>query len=116
MANNFKHKDISQIFDMVRDRDHYIAFSRRTQMNLGLPYKGSKNRIAQKLLDVMPSGSVFVDLFCGGCAVTHAAIISGKYKRFICNDIDGAIPRLSLTVSTESTRTRTAGFRARTSS
>ena len=65
-------------------------------MNLGLPYMGSKNRIAQKLLDVMPSGSVFVDLFCGGCAVTHAAIISGKYKRFICNDIDGAIPRLFL--------------------
>ena len=65
-------------------------------MNLGLPYKGSKNRIAQKLLDVMPSGSVFVDLFCGGCAVTHAAIITGKYKRFICNDIDGAMPRLFL--------------------
>ena len=65
-------------------------------MNLGLPYKGSKNRIAQKMLDVMPSGSVFVDLFCGGCAVTHAAIISGKYKRFICNDIDGAMPRLFL--------------------
>lgn len=65
-------------------------------MNLGLPYKCSKNRIAQKLLDVMPSGSVFVDLFCGGCAVTHAAIISGKYKRFICNDIDGAMPRLFL--------------------
>ena len=65
-------------------------------MKLGLPYMGSKNRIAQKLLDVMPSGSVFVDLFCGGCAVTHAAIISGKYKRFICNDIDGAMPRLFL--------------------
>ena len=33
-------------------------------MNYGLPYKGSKNRFAQKLLDVMPSSSVFVDLFC----------------------------------------------------
>ena len=65
-------------------------------MNYGLPYMGSKNRFAQKLLDVMPSGSVFVDLFCGGCAVTHAAMISGKYKRFICNDIDGAMPRLFL--------------------
>ena len=65
-------------------------------MNYGLPYMGSKNRFAQKLLDVMPSGSVFVDLFCGGCAVTHAAMLSGKYKRFICNDIDGAMPRLFL--------------------
>ena len=25
MANNFKHKDISQIFDMVRDRDYYTV-------------------------------------------------------------------------------------------
>lgn len=25
MANNFKHKDISQIFDMVRDRDNYTV-------------------------------------------------------------------------------------------
>ena len=65
-------------------------------MNYGLPYMGSKNRFAQKLLDVMPSGSVFVDLFCGGCAVTHAAMLSGKYKRFICNDIDGAMPHLFL--------------------
>ena len=65
-------------------------------MNYGLPYMGSKNRFAQKLLDVMPSGSVFVDLFCGGCAVTHAAILSGKYKRFIANDIDGTMPRLFL--------------------
>ena len=65
-------------------------------MNYGLPYMGSKNRFAQKLLDVMPSGSVFVDLFCGGCAVTHAAMLSGKYKRFICNDIDGAMPCLFL--------------------
>lgn len=65
-------------------------------MNYGLPYMGSKNRFAQKLLDVMPSGSVFVDLFCGGCAVTHAAMLSGKYKRFICNDIDGAMPQLFL--------------------
>ena len=25
MATNFKHKDISKIFDMVRDRDHYTV-------------------------------------------------------------------------------------------
>jgi hypothetical protein len=28
-----------------------------------------------------------VDLFAGGCAVTHAAILSGKFGRFIANDI-----------------------------
>ena len=55
---------------------------------------GSKNRIAREIIDNLPSGEVFVDLFCGGCAVTHAALLSNKYRRFIANDINGAIPHL----------------------
>ena len=55
---------------------------------------GSKNRIAREIIDNIPSGEVFVDLFCGGCAVTHAALLSNKYRRFIANDINGAIPHL----------------------
>ena len=65
-------------------------------MNYGLPYMGSKNRIAQALIDVMPKAHTFVDLFAGGCAVTHAAMLSGKYSAFIANDIDGAMPQLFL--------------------
>ena len=65
-------------------------------MNYGLPYMGSKNRIAQKIVDVLPKAHTFVDLFCGGCAVTHAAMLSGKYSSFIANDLDGAMPRLFL--------------------
>ena len=65
-------------------------------MNYGLPYMGSKNRIAQAIVDVLPKAHTFVDLFCGGCAVTHAAMLSNKYKNFIANDIDGAMPRLFL--------------------
>ncbi|MCD7713595.1 MAG: minor capsid protein, partial [Prevotella sp.] len=53
----------------------------------GLPYVGSKNDIADKLLALMPPAETFVDLFAGGCAVTHCAMLSGKYKRFIVNDI-----------------------------
>lgn len=56
---------------------------------LGVPYKGSKARIAEKIIDSLPPAEVFVDLFAGGCAVTHAAMLSQKYKRFIINDIDG---------------------------
>lgn len=63
-------------------------------MNYGLPYMGSKNRIAREIIDNLPSGEVFVDLFCGGCAVTHAALLSNKYRRFIANDINCAIPHL----------------------
>ena len=61
-------------------------------MNYGLPYKGSKNRIAKKILDVLPPAPVLYDVFCGGCAVTHAALLSGKYSRVVANDINGMIP------------------------
>ena len=61
-------------------------------MNYGLPYKGSKNRIAKKILDVLPAAPVLYDVFCGGCAITHAALLSGKYSRVVANDINGMIP------------------------
>ena len=61
-------------------------------MNYGLPYKGSKNRIAKKILDVLPAAPVLYDVFAGGCAITHAALLSGKYSRVVANDINGMIP------------------------
>lgn len=56
-------------------------------MNYGLSYKGSKSRIAKWVVEALPSADVWVEPFAGGCAVTHAAILSGKYKRFVINDI-----------------------------
>ena len=61
-------------------------------MNYGLPYKGSKNRIAKKILDILPAAPVLYDVFCGGCAITHAALLSGKYSRVVANDINSMIP------------------------
>lgn len=63
-------------------------------MNYGMPYMGSKNKIARDIVEQLPSAEYFVDLFCGGCAVTHAAMLSGKYKKFIVNDIAPDMPRL----------------------
>lgn len=57
-------------------------------MRYGLPYKGSKNAIAEWIIDNLPAAETFCDLFFGGGAVTHRAIISGKYKEFVANDID----------------------------
>ena len=48
-------------------------------MNYGLPYQGSKNAIAEWVIGQLPEAETFVDLFCGGCAITHAAMLSGKY-------------------------------------
>ena len=61
-------------------------------MNYGLPYQGSKNRIAKRLVEALPPAPVLYDVFCGGCAVTHAAMLSGKYQHFVVNDLRGWLP------------------------
>ena len=55
--------------------------------NWGMPYMGSKNEIAWEVVQAMPKADVFVDLFCGGCAITHAAIVSKRWNKFVLNDI-----------------------------
>ena len=58
---------------------------------------GSKNKIAEKLLSEIikrnPEAEIFIDLFAGGCAMSHAALLSGKFKKVIANDIN-AMPKL----------------------
>ena len=44
----------------------------------GITYQGSKNRIAGDLISLLPSGERFVDLFGGGFAMSHCALLSGK--------------------------------------
>ena len=63
-------------------------------MSYGVPYKGSKNSIAEKIIRVLPSAENFYDLFAGGCAITHAALLFGKWKNLYVNDIDGGGERL----------------------
>ena len=63
-------------------------------MNYGLPYKGSKNKLAERIVRLLPKRTNLVDLFCGGCAVTHAAMVMGKYKHIHVNDINWMCPTL----------------------
>lgn len=65
----------------------------KMNMTYGIGYQGSKNRIAKDIIGVLPSGERLVDLFAGGCSITHCAMVSGKYNRFLANDIDGRIPQ-----------------------
>lgn len=60
-------------------------------MNYGLPYKGSKNAIAERIVDALPSGENFCDCCCGGGAILQAAALSGKYKTVTGFDINKAI-------------------------
>lgn len=61
----------------------------------GVPYMGSKSRFAERLMAQMPSAETFVDLFAGGCAMAHCALLAkdengaDKYNSFILNDSDG---------------------------
>lgn len=48
---------------------------------------GSKSKIAEKIVDLLPSSHTLVDLFAGGCALTHCALLSGKFQKIIVNDI-----------------------------
>lgn len=53
----------------------------------GYPYKGSKSRIAQEIIDCLPDASNLYDLFAGGCAISHCAMSSGRYRDIYINDL-----------------------------
>ena len=57
-------------------------------MKYGLPYKGSKNKLAERIVSLLPDGDHLIDLFCGGCAVSHAALLRRKWPHVHINDID----------------------------
>lgn len=59
-----------------------------SKRNYGIPYMGSKNRIAEDIIDFLPSGNTFVDLFGGGGAITDCASKSGKWEKIIYNELD----------------------------
>lgn len=65
-------------------------------MAYGLPYMGSKNSIAPKIISVLPKAENFYDLFCGGCAITECAMLSKKWNKVYFNDLDGDVPQLFL--------------------
>ena len=58
-------------------------FSQHTAQHLimikyGLPYKGSKNKLAERIVNLLPRASHFYDLFSGGCAVAHCPTNNSK--------------------------------------
>lgn len=59
--------------------------------NYGLPYKGSKNSIAERIVQYLPKGGRFLDACCGGGAISHAAYLSGRYASVTGYDINKSI-------------------------
>lgn len=62
-------------------------------MNYGIPYMGSKNRIAKWIIDNLPPAEHFYDLFGGGGAISHCALLSGKYKYVHYNELNPLITK-----------------------
>lgn len=60
----------------------------------GVPYMGSKTKIAPDIIRKLPKGERFVDLFGGGFAMSHAALLSRRYKQILYNDFNPLIVEL----------------------
>ena len=59
-------------------------------MNLGLPYKGSKNTIAEDIVNRIPRGEKILDACCGGGAFLMAAAMSLRWDKVVGNDLNPA--------------------------
>lgn len=60
-------------------------------MRYGLPYQGSKNKLAERIVNLLPEAERFYDVFAGGCAVSHAALLSGKFGKVHFSDINDSV-------------------------
>ncbi len=72
---------------------------------LGLPYMGSKRKIAKKILDYIcsknPSAKYFFDLFGGGGAVSFEALRRRQFDRVIYNELDTGVVKLLEKIRTD---------------
>ena len=60
-------------------------------MNYGMPYMGSKNKIAEWIINQLPKAKHFYDLFGGGGAISHCAVLSRKFEVVHYNEFNPLI-------------------------
>ena len=53
----------------------------------GAAYQGSKSKIADEIISMLPAKKYFIDAFSGGGALSHCALESGKFEHIIANDL-----------------------------
>ena len=62
-----------------------------TPKSYGICYMGSKNALAERIVALLPSASHLIDVFAGGCAITHCAMKSGKWQHVHANYLNEMI-------------------------
>lgn len=67
----------------------------------GLPYVGNKGKIAQQIIDLLPAGGRFIDVFGGGGSISLHACNSGKWNEVIYNDRRKTVVGLLKTLLTD---------------
>ena len=71
-------------------------------MSLGIPYMGSKRKIAKPLIDYMlnsnPNAKYFYDLFGGGGAMSFEALQRKRFKKVFYNEFNTGIVNLLLKI------------------
>ena len=61
----------------------------------GIPYMGSKTKMARTIHKTLPAGNRFVDLFGGGFAMSHSALLlPNKYNSVLYNDYNALLVNL----------------------
>ena len=60
----------------------------------GIPYQGSKTKIAPNIVGLLPKGKRFCDLFGGGFAMSHCARLSNKWDVVLYNELNPLLPPL----------------------
>lgn len=66
---------------------HCSGGARGGFMSYGLPYFGSKSSIAEWVVGYLPPAKHLYDVFAGGGAITHCAMVQNKYEDYFINDI-----------------------------
>lgn len=68
----------------------------------GLPYVGNKGQKAQQIIDLLPAGGRFIDVFGGGGSISLTAVNSGKWDEVIYNDRRKTVVELLRALITDS--------------
>ena len=53
----------------------------------GAAYQGSKSKIADEIIALLPSRKYFIDVFAGGGSLAHCALESKRFENIIANDL-----------------------------
>ena len=80
--------------EIVEDEEDLFDDIEKLDKHYGVPYQGNKSRIADIIVNILPNGKRLVDLFGGGGAITHCALLSNKWENYLYNDINPLITTL----------------------